>query len=179
MIATLAVLLSGSAHAGGVWLSGGLSATPTAGDVFTPSWRLGVDAGRVKPWFTMSYASFDTALFGGDVDGFALLPRIGARIDLGQPTEDREPTLFLGATATTRIMDLTLDDESWTEDAGVKGQFPFGIGLSGGLDAPVNEVLSLSAEIGGEYYHLAYVDGETLRASAVNTVAAVYVNLWF
>lgn len=178
MIALLGLLCATPAHAGAVWLSGGLSATPTAGDLLTPSWRLGADAGRVKPWLTASYASFDTFLFETDLDGYVLLPRIGVRLDLAA-RNGKEAIPFVGVTGTTRIFGLTNDDDPWTEDAEAKGDIPFGVGLSGGLDAPVNDALSISAELGGEYYHLGYaIEDDHVGIGAFTTVASVYINLW-
>ena len=172
------ILVVSQAFAADVLLSGGLSATPTAADLFTPSWRLGVDAGRVTPWFTVSYASFETEVARQSTSGFALLPRIGARFDLAERTAGR-PITFVGITATTRLFGLAVEEEDPLDLDESKPLLPLGGGLSLGLDAPVTEALSLSAEIGGEAYHLGYTDrGYTTRIITVNTVAAVYVNFW-
>lgn len=163
------------AFAGDVLLSGGLSATPTAADLLTPSWRLGVDAGRVTPWVTVSYASFDYGTGRDAITGFLLLPRLGARIDLGERGD--HPVTFVGVTATTRIGNASAEGDA-AFDKDLSPLLPLGGGASVGLDAPVTAGLSLSAEIGGEVFHAGWKDRFVQRFWVVDTVASVHVNLW-
>lgn len=178
MITSVALLLVAvrPAAAADLLLSGGLSAMPSVPEVVVPSWRLGVSFGRFTPWCSAVWASIDGAADVGDLSAWGLMPRIGARLDFA----DRAPDVvvpFAGASLSVLVSGATIDGEVDTERTSEIP--PIGMTLGGGLEAPVTEVFSVSAEVGADL-HLARQEefGDETALTGFVTYGALFLNLW-
>jgi len=171
------LLLAAPAEAGEALLSGGFSAMPTAVDVIVPSWRIGVRAGRVTPWFSATWASLHSDDL--DTDAWGVWPRLGARLDFGDRTKVVVPFGGLSVSALVGaavIDDTEPEDNPFDFDGGVP---PINVTLGGGLDAKVHEALSISVELGADYVTASAHDGDDrIRGGAFLTYGAIHLNIW-
>jgi hypothetical protein len=170
--------LAAPASAGEALVSGGFSAMPAAADVIVPSWRIGVRAGRVTPWFSVMWASIQGAE-NADIDVWGVVPRLGARLDFGDRTKPVVP--FSGLSVSTVVGRAVVDatepeDNPFDFDAGVP---PINVAFGGGLDAKVHEALSISVELGVDYVTASADDGDDhTTVGAFLTYGAVHLNIW-
>ena len=185
MTALLAVLVShlATAHAGDVLVSGGLSVMPSVPEVVVPSWRFGAAFGRFTPWGSLVWISVAGRLEseGDELRSWGAMPRIGGRYDFADRVE-QAVVPFAGGSVAVLIAsaDVTNPNDEGQDEPEIDARLPpVAISAGGGLDAPITEALSVSAELGLQFATSRIIVDESVNDfSAIATYGAVWFNIW-
>lgn len=186
-IAALAALgLAGTAHAGG-YIAGGFHGNPSPAASFAtgmPSLKIGAGTRKFAGYGSIGFArgglGEDRAYGIPRANAWAAKPMVGFRPALGDA--DKPVVAVLEAGAYTWIWGLggdpgEVDPPEQDADAGLR---PIGGLLLGlGLDGEINDNLSISAEVGVDYFTAGYqFDGWVYHGDMLTTWSALYVNIW-
>lgn len=179
MIALLA-FLTVNADAG-VLLAGGITAAPSSqAQALTgvPTLRFGVGSDQFHVWTAARVVRYH--LDKPDFTGLAIEPHLGVRYAFQEPTPGSVVPLATASTYTRMwaISGEDIDQEDIQPDKGSGIRPVIGATAAGGLEAILSANLSVSAELGVDYFTAGYLyDGWVTHLGVLTTYGALYVNI--